>query len=93
MRFTIASFMFVVVAALLTMFTVEAAAVPRPQARAPEEPVEVVTRAAAEPGPNVAARMHARDFHARAPVPVDVNNGAASVEKRGRVHARDFRRV
>ncbi|GAW02298.1 hypothetical protein LENED_003944 [Lentinula edodes] len=54
MRFTFASVMFVVVAALFTIFTAEAAAVPRPQARAPEQPVEVVTRAVPESGPIVA---------------------------------------
>ncbi|KAJ4480239.1 hypothetical protein J3R30DRAFT_3470707 [Lentinula aciculospora] len=85
--------MFVVVAALLTMSTVEAAAITRPQARAPEQPVEVVTRAVPESGPSVAARMHARDFHARSPAPADVNTGVAPVERRGRVHARDFRAV
>ncbi|KAJ4467678.1 hypothetical protein C8J55DRAFT_525572 [Lentinula edodes] len=92
MRFTFASVMFVVVAALFTIFTAEAAAVPRPQARAPEQPVEVVTRAVPESGPIVAARMHARDFRAHARSPSSVE-GAVSVEKRGRVHARDFRAV
>ncbi|KAJ3711328.1 hypothetical protein EV361DRAFT_945812 [Lentinula raphanica] len=75
MRFTFASVIFVVVAALVTMFTVEAAAIHRPQAR---EVVEVVTRAV--PGPNVAAQ------------PTTAEKEATPVEKRGRVHARDFRR-
>ncbi|KAJ4489833.1 hypothetical protein C8R41DRAFT_920529 [Lentinula lateritia] len=90
MRFTFASVMFVVVAALFTIFTAEAAAVPRPEARAPEQPVEVVTRAVPESGPIVAARMHARDFHAHVRSPASVDS-AISVEKRGRAHARDFR--
>ncbi|KAJ3760124.1 hypothetical protein EV360DRAFT_81464 [Lentinula raphanica] len=77
MRFTFASVIFVVVAALVTMFTVEAAAIHRPQARAPKV-VEVVTRAV--PGPNVAAQ------------PTTAEKEATPVEKRGRVHARDFRR-
>ncbi|KAJ3855775.1 hypothetical protein EV368DRAFT_79325 [Lentinula lateritia] len=89
MRFTFASVMFVVVAALFTIFTAEAAAIPSPQARSPEQPVEVVTRAVPESGPIVAARMHARDFHAHVRSAGSVDS-AVSVEKRGRVHARDF---
>jgi len=97
MRFTLASAIFVVFAAMLTIFTVEAAAINRREPLPVASPyVEVRVDAGSDVGSTYARRAHARDFtrEARdfsADTVVESRSEAGETYAR-RAHARDFSR-
>lgn len=103
MRFTFTSAIFVLFAAMLTVFTVEAAAIHRREplpAASPSVQIEERVDAGSNAGGNYARRLHARDFsreardftdtpvEARAEAGGDVGGYLAK-----RLHSRDFRSI
>ncbi|KAF9072581.1 hypothetical protein BDP27DRAFT_1320204 [Rhodocollybia butyracea] len=91
MRFTPASVAFVLVSAMVAMFSAEAAAITR---RAEPVQADVLLARAPVPEPEPALRVHVRDFSAvpRAVPAVIVEERAVNTESLNRrSHSRDFR--